>query len=402
MLFAHIAPSIHALRTNRTHSLLTIFGIMIGVGASVLALNTIDGTKQQIIEEVGVRNSSVVVIRSGDSIRRDYANQTIQYDLIQKPGAAILTLDDLATVNNLPAISSSAPVISLTFDVSSPRQVASDRQVIGTSDNFIELLGWRLAQGEMFKNGTTKEAILGDEVATELFAGRSPLGQPVRIQGHNFVVVGVLQNVPSGPVTFSPNYNRAVVIPMNTIPAISRQDLLIYEILATTSGNPQQVVETIDNRLSLSHQRQDFSVFEWAELIGATNRTFYSLTLAVAIIAIIVLVISGTGIMNIMLANVNERTREIGIRKAVGANKADIMKQFLAEAIILSLLGGLIGILLAEAGSLVVDLFTDIQPTFRLNVVLGAILASIMLGIVFGVGPAHRAAQKEPVEALRS
>ena len=402
MLFTHIAPSIHALKTNRIHSLLTIFGITIGVGASVLALNIIDGARQQIIKEVGWLNSGIIVVRSGDSVRRNQTDQTIQYDLTQNPGVATLTLGDLTTIDNLPVVERSAPVISLSFDVSSSRQRADNQQIIGTTSNFLDLTSWELDQGSMFSNGVVREAVLGFEIAVELFSGRSPIGQAVRLQEHDFVVRGVLENIPHGPVAFGPNYNQAVLIPMNTVPSITRQNLPIYEILAGVKGDPQQAIAAIDDQLLLTHQRQDFSVFEWTELVGATNRVFDSITIMVGVVVAIVLIISGTGIMNIMLANVTERTREIGIRKAVGASKADIMRQFLTEAIILSLLGGLIGILLAEVGSLAIGLLTNIQPTFMPDVIIGALLISVILGVVFGVGPAHRAAQKEPVEALRS
>ena len=257
----------------------------------------------------------------------------------------------------------------------------------------------------MFTNSETSNAVvLGAGAAEELFSDPSPIGRGVQINGENFIVRGVFERFSVSPITIGVDYNRTVFIPYSSLSQLGIDDPSIREILvrADTPANVESVISDIRNRVVELHGQEDFSVLRQSDLEFITDDIFTLITGLIAAAAGISLIVGGIGVMNIMLVSVAERTREIGIRKAIGASNLHIMGQFMTESIVLSIIGGLVGVTLAQIVGLILRATTSISPIFDLQVVLITLSVSVLVGIIFGVGPALKAARKKPIESLRS
>jgi putative ABC transport system permease protein len=232
-----------------------------------------------------------------------------------------------------------------------------------------------------------------------------PLGHAFTIGGEEFIVRGILEDFNNTPLSDRANYNSAIFIPYDVAQKLTKDNAVVYEILAKTANENdiQPAIADIEKNLQASHGGQeDFSVLEPNEAVAVKNNVLTLMTGLISGVAAISLLVGGIGIMNVMLVSVTERMHEIGIRKAIGATNRQILSQFMIESSLLSLTGGIIGVVIAFALDGLLRFFTNLRPVITWEVVLIAFGVSLIVGIIFGSIPALKAAQKDPIEALRS
>lgn len=401
-----ILESLHSLSASKGRSALTMLGIVIGVAAVVAMMSIGAGAQNSITNQINKIGTNLLYV---NQFTRDVTNP--------KP----LTLDDtkaLANKNLAPSISKVAPILRDSVTVSVPGNSTSTSMMAVTPD-FFSVQDIQVSEGQLIIQSQLDKyasvVLLGSDTAEALFGRTTNLvGQTVRIEGQIFKVIGVLKS--QGGTGFG-NSDDRVLIPLTTAQRrLARRDQanqvdMIY-VQAVDSNSVTKAEDTITQILRTRHHiatggTDDFDIMNTQSLMETASAVTGTMTLFLGGIAGVSLLVGGIGIMNIMLVTVTERTREIGLRKAVGARKNDIRWQFLVESLLLSLGGGAIGVFAGWVISLLVGRIaassgTSLNPSVQLSAVLLATLFSAAVGVFFGLYPANRAAGLEPVEALRS
>ena len=404
-LMASLRIALRALVVNKMRSALTMLGIIIGVGAVVAMIAVGSGAKQRIDEQIASMGSNLLMIESGSS--------TSGGSHMGAGTTATLTVGDAKAIETeIPEVKNVAPMIRGTAQVVYGNQNWSTG-ITGTSPEMIEIRGWTLSSGRPFTeqelDGAAKVCVLGKTVADNLFGGIDPVGQIVRIKKIPFTVAGVL--TPKGQTTWGQDQDDLIFVPLTT----AQRQLFgqtfpgMVRNIAVQAWGPDEVkqVETQINELLRQrhriqpHQDDDFSVRDLTEMMSSREESANVMSLLLGSIASISLIVGGIGIMNIMLVSVTERTREIGIRIAVGAKARDILLQFLIESLILSLMGGILGIGIGMVGTIILSSFTQWPILFSTTAILLAFLFSGSVGVFFGFYPARKASLLNPIEALR-
>ena len=400
-----VLEAFESLSANKLRAGLTILGIVIGVGAVIAMVSIGRGAQATITESInGIGTNLVFVFRGGSEDVRN-----------PKP----ITLEDAAAIADpfqAPSVQAVAPVIQDNGKVTFGRE-STTTTITGVTPEYASVRKYKLTEGEFIDQehmlGRASVVLLGSEVADKLFGRRDGLvGQTVRIEGQPFRVIGVLES--KGGSGFS-NADNQVMVPFSTAQerlivrkASDQVDLLLAE--ATSPKDVPAASDEIAQILRTRHRTaigaDDFTILTQEDFLSTASTITNVLTIFLGGVAAISLLVGGIGIMNIMLVSVTERTREIGLRKAVGAHKADIMVQFLAESAVLSLVGGVIGIILGYSIAIIVSQIAKannaaITPSIGIDIILIATLFSTAVGLFFGLYPANRAANLEPVEALR-
>ena len=403
--------SIKALLTNKVRSFLTMLGIIIGVASVIIIMAVGAGAQNLILGQIESIGSNTISITPGKS--DDKGPPTSVLGIV----VTSLVLDDL---NSLERVKSDIGIYSLTAYVNGVGTVSFqdrsyDTNLEGVTESYLETEGGDLSSGRFFtreeNDSLGKVVVLGDTVKEELFGDSEAVGQRVKINKQIFTVIGVLEK--RGMVAFN-DYDNKVLLPLKTM----QKSIAGINYLNMVTIKPEEdidvdflisEIEVIlrDNHgiVDQSGDRDDFSVRSLKELIDLIKTITDALKYFLALMAGISLVVGGIGIMNIMLISVNERTREIGVRKAIGASNKAIISQFLLEAVFLTMIGGIIGIILGIFMSWLVSLvmgFLDYDWAFvvsPLSIIL-AVTISALVGLVFGIYPANRASKLEPVEAL--
>ena len=399
-----IRMAFEALRANRLRSVLTLLGMAIGVFsviASVTAVAVLDGTLMDSLASMGTQ--TIVIGRlpmDGSASDEDRRRQQITYEQAER-------LRERASI----AASVSPSVSTYNREVRT-REEATDPnvQISGVDESWARNNGWELSDGRFLSEADVRAgrnvAILGSTVKNRLFGDRTPLGAEVRIDGRRFTVVGVL-DAKSGGLGFG-DANNLVAVPISrAIPAFNLQDYDVsIDVRAATAA---QLAETRDETVGLfrairrlaPEADDDFSVFTSEQATESLKSFTNALSIGGAGIGMIALLAAGVGVMNIMLVSVTERTREIGIRKSLGATRADIRRQFLVEAVVLCQIGGLTGIALGVLGGNALAALIKTAPAFPWAWATVAIVGVTVVALVFGVYPATKAARLSPIEALR-
>ncbi|MGA8326129.1 MAG: ABC transporter permease [Candidatus Cybelea sp.] len=399
---ATLGLALAALIRNKTRSLLTMLGIVIGVAAVIITVAIGVGARTSVQASINSLGSNLIVVQPG-SVTQSGARTGFG-------AASTLTPADGLEIAKLPGVAAVSPTVSLRTQV-----VAGENNwqttITGVAPTYTFIRSWGLSAGRFFnQNDVTsdaKVAILGQTVAGQLFpGGASPIGQTVIIKGAPFTVIGTLD--PLGQSGLGQDQDDVVLIPytsaMERLTGLTTVNTLM--VSAATAAQIDGVTQSVTSLLEERHrivppQTDDFQVRNLQAIAQTASQTGAILELLLAGVAAVSLVVGGIGIMNIMLVSVTERTREIGLRMAVGARAGSIMRQFLAESIVLATIGGLIGVAAGGIGALALALLTHWPTAVPLQWVLASVAFSALVGIFFGYYPARQAAALSPIEALR-
>lgn len=400
-----VLEALESLNANKTRSALTILGIVIGVAAVIAMLAVGQGAQDTITGSISGIGSNLLFVFSGN----------FQEEVRNVQDLTLEDADALGDVFQAPHVQSVAPVINSDLEISFAGG-STRAEVNGVTPVFGEVRNYTIREGEFINQdhllGQASVALIGVEVADNLFDRREAItGETIRIEGQPFRVIGVLEEKGGGAFGSQDNI---VLVPFTTAQARlirrSRERVDVIYVQATSADAVKLATDEIAQILRSRHRiflgPDDFTIFSQQDFVETAKTITGVFTIFLGGVAGISLLVGGIGIMNIMLVSVTERTREIGLRKALGARKADILIQFLTESSLLSLFGGLIGIGLGwllsfTVGQIAAANGTPINPAIGLNAVLLATLFSTAVGLFFGIYPANRAANLEPVEALR-
>ena len=452
-LFRTVMTAFRAIRRNPMRSMLTTLGIVIGVGAVIAMMEIGQGSSTALRKTIASMGANTLIVLPG----------TATSGGVSFGSGSVMTLtpqDYEAIARECPAVRAAAPVVRTSAQVIYGNRNWVPASISGTTPSFLDVREWTdLAEGEAFTDRdvitAAKVCLLGQTVARELFQGESPVGKQLRVKNVNFKVVGVLAQ--KGANMMGMDQDDTLVAPWTTIkyrvagasqggasqsssssdsssasasgsfyPGGSQQlypdrstaqtaDTLFYvrftnvDQIMTAARSAEDVEPAIDQITTLLHERHhirlgeadDFNIRNMTEMMKALASTTALMTNLLLCVAMISLVVGGVGIMNIMLVSVTERTREIGLRMAVGARARDILRQFLVESVVLCLVGGAMGILLGHGGSMLVRLIMRWPVETSPSAIVIAVLVSASVGVIFGYYPAWKASRLDPIEALR-
>ncbi len=406
LVFSNLKMAITSLRQTKWRSFLTMLGIIIGVASVITTVSLGEGIKQQVVGQINHLGADLITIRPGKTLNRDANGNITGVNLFSAIGAATLTEADLKVVQETSGVKVAVPLSIVTGLAEVGDREFQNGVIVATTNGMPEILNQKIQYGSFFNSsgGPENAAVIGRRVAEELFAENNPIGQDMRIRGKTFVVRGVFEEFPDSPLTPTFDYNRTIFMPYETGKKLSDGNAQIAQVFAKPDDpdDTEKVSKTIQDNLKFAHAGQeDFTVLRQEENLAVAETVLNLITRFIAGVAAISLLVGGIGIMNIMLVSVTERTHEIGIRKAIGATSKQILGQFLTEAIVLSVVGGLIGVIASALANYFIRIFTNFAPVITLPVILISTGVSMAVGIIFGVTPALRAARKDPIQALR-
>ena len=405
-LFIQLSQSatvaLRALRRNKMRSILTALGIIIGVASVVAMVAVGNGAQARITSQVSALGQNLLTVFAASK-----KTGGVQSGL---GSASAITLADAAAIKReVPDVVAASPEVSTTAQA-----IANGRNwstsVVGESEDYLKIRSWKLAAGSMLNErdvrSAAKVAVIGAKTANELFGPLNPVGQSVSIKNIPFVIIGLLESKGAGMGGM--NQDDRIIIPYTTAMKRITGDKYLRSVnVQIASADRMDIAQKQITSLFRQRHRlgdgkdDDFNIFNQKEIADTVNSISKIITLLLGSVAGISLVVGGIGIMNIMLVSVTERTREIGIRIAIGAEPGDIRLQFLIEAVTLSLLGGLLGVLTGVVASRLVAVVADFQAIVSTGSIVLAFGVSTAIGVFFGFYPAHKAAKLNPIEALR-
>ncbi|MCW2969647.1 MAG: FtsX-like permease family protein [Solirubrobacterales bacterium] len=390
------------IATNKLRSGLTILGMTIGVASVIVLIAVGNGSSRAVQSRIQSLGTNVLLVQSGAGRGGARASSASTVSLTRQDAEA------LQSPSLAPDVKSASPVVNasgvkLVYSASS----YEPSQFLGTTPTYVEAHNYSLAEGSSFTaadvSGHKRVAVVGQTVVQELFGGQSALGQHIKVNGSNYEVVGVLASKGTNGAT---NQDDVVMAPISTVEdsltGYGSLSSITVEAKSQSSLNAAEgeVTQILDERHKIKNTAEPgFQVLNQGALLETSSSTSGVFTTLLGEVAAISLLVGGIGVMNIMLVSVTERTREIGIRKAIGARRGDILTQFLTEAVLVSLFGGLSGVLLGVVGSQFK--IAGVQPQIAVYSIFLAFGAAALSGLFFGTYPAARAASLSPIQALR-
>lgn len=400
----HIQNAQQSLKSSRVRSLLTMIGIAIGVASVTIILSLSGGASKIISNQINSLGGNIIVIRPGSisdnsitSINQIQPNNNYTTSTLKEP--------DIESISKVPNVKFAAPIMHINVAVKVNSKAIKNASIIATTPQLANISNFKIDKGQFLDDSIIKDtAVIGAKLADNIFGSESSIGRTITIHGHPLTVVGVLKDI-NNPINYnSVDFDNSVIINFEVGKEIAMGTTQIQQInvKANKISNLDKITKSINEILLKNHSgEKDFSILTGNKISQSTNQLFYTISGVMTAIATISLVVGGIGIMNIMLVTVAERTREIGIRKALGANNIDITLQFLIESLALSLGGGIIGYVIGYIVAFAIGTFIIFEPIFTWEIAGIAILLSAVMGTLFGLYPAIRAARKDPVESLR-
>lgn len=388
------------LKAVKGRSSLTMLGIVIGVLAVILVVCIGQGIKLQISGQLGRYGKDILTVAPSVS------NASGLGGVAGFSGASstLLTQSDLRTVQRTSGVAEAVPLAVASGSMTGDHTVQSPF-IVATNANFPDIVNQNFTAGGFFdSNSGSQTVVLGAKVAQKLFNDNAPLGQGLVWRGQRFLVSGVYDYFNAPPFSVEANFDNAVFVPYSTAQQLSGGSLAIYQILARSNNvdDTPQTQASVRSSIIASHGgSHDISVTRASDSDSAPDQTIRLLTMLVTGAAMIALIVGGVGIMDVMLVSVTERMHEIGLRKAIGATNRQVMRQFIAEAFVLSSIGAIVGVALSAAAVGLIRAYTTVQPVLVWRIMVIAPVFAIAVGVFFGSMPAFKAARKDPIEALR-
>jgi putative ABC transport system permease protein len=398
MLWNTLLLALRAIRRNLMRSFLTILGIVIGVAAVITMVTLGNGATKSVSDQISSMGSKLLMVIPGQRFGPG------------SEGAPNFKSADVEAIRNqITGAESVAPIVNKT--VTAVNQAKNWSTVVsGSNNDYFQAGNWQLASGRIFSDTEERAGkavcVIGESVREKLFSRQNPVGSEIRIKQFTCEIVGLLKA--KGQSAMGSDQDDTVVMPLRTVQRrlsgsqdISRLSISVKEGASIDAVKKQLTLLMRERRSIGENEEDDFRVMDTRQLAETLTSTTKILTMLLGAVAAVSLLVGGIGIMNIMLVSVTERTREIGIRLAIGALEREVLLQFLIEAVVLSSIGGLIGIAVATAASMVLAGLMGVPYLFGLGINLLSFLFSAAIGVIFGYFPARRAAGLNPIDALR-
>lgn len=395
-----------SLRMAKWRSILTMLGVIIGISSVITIVSLGEGLKQQVVGQVKNLGSDILTVRPGKLVSQNGGRQDL--NLLAFLSTSTLSEQDTAEITKLPEVAAVAPVDFVTSSVAVDGLSLDNVSVLGTTADLNNMIKPKLELGDFFnsRNANDNVAVLGASVSSQLFGSGNAIGHTVTILGRDFIVHGILAPSAAGLVSAQQSdLNSTVFLPLAPAKGLVNDKVNISQILVKVKPGVDSDKAAAAIRSKLLQNRggvEDFSVLKQDVLLKLTGNVVDTATSFITGLAAVALLVGGIGIMDIMLVSVTERTREIGIRKAIGATNRQIMNQFLIEGLVLTIGGGFIGIIASLLIFGFLRLYTGLHPVITPLVMILAVAIAIVVGLIFSVAPALKAARKDPIDALRS
>ena len=404
LLRTHLSIALDSLHRNRARTFLSALGIAIGVASIVLIMSLTGGIGSLISASSDKNNANLILVRpsTGKELAENLIDELTANNQYAKSS---LTLDDTTSIAKLGNIEAVAPIASNISAVTIGDKSYQSINVVATNADLVKTAKLALKNGQFFeKSGThNNAAVIGHDLATKLFGTTDILARTFQYGDQKFIIIGVLEKTDS-PINYNGvDFDNSILIDINFASSFeSSIQIQQINVRTTTTDSTESVAEEIKTKLTNSKKGDTtFQVLTGSSNFQPAGSLLSIISSMLTLVASISLIVGGVGIMNIMLVSVSERTREIGIRKAVGASSGNILLQFLFESIILSFIGGIMGIALGYATAFAISLITPFAPHISWSILGITCLTSLIVGVIFGVYPAAKAATKDPITSLK-
>jgi ABC-type antimicrobial peptide transport system permease subunit len=405
LLFEHIQNAYHSLRSTRMRTLLTILGVAIGVASITTILSLSGGVTKLVGTQVDNLGGNIAVIRPG-VVTKDLNELT-------NPAASgtfttsTLTEKDLRDIEQTKGVEAAAPLMVLNGTIKATKSGTkpTNSTIIATTPALENIVNLPMRDGQFIDTVTSQNtSVIGSQLSVDLFGTDQSIGQTFTYRGQVFTVIGILKYM-NNPINYNNvDFDHAAIINLESGKNFNQGIAQIQQINVSAVSVDQlpKVIAAADKQLLSNHQNEkDFTIMTGKEIAEPTSQFFLAATMVMTVIAAISLIVGGIGIMNIMLVGVAERTREIGLRKAVGASDANIVSQFMTESLIMSILGGVLGYIAGYLLAFMISTVLPFDPVFTWGIAGTSLGIAAVVGTLFGLYPALRAAKKDPIESLR-